>query len=48
MGPSQNLTAEHNKIYPVWYEGEKEISGKAAQLLVNAPLPMLSLDKLVL
>lgn len=48
MGPSQNLIVEHNKIYPVRYEGEKEISGEAAQLLVNTLLPTLSLDKLVL
>lgn len=48
MGPSQNLIAEYNKIYPVWDEREKEMPGKAALLLVNTLLPTLSLDKLVL
>lgn len=48
MGPSQNLIAEHNKIYPVCYEGEKETSGEATQLLVNTLLPTPSLAKLVL
>lgn len=48
MGPSQNLIVEHNKIYPVPHEGEKEISGEAAQLLVNTLVPMLFLDKSVL
>lgn len=45
---SKHITEEHNKIYPACYTGEKEISCKAPQLLVNTLLPMLSLDKLVL
>lgn len=48
IGPSQHLTVEYNKIYPVQDEGEKEISGKAALLPVNTLLPTLSLEKLVL